>query len=63
MALALFVQNMSILPRLLSSREENHEMVSVPGGSAGHMSEVVVFTYGPRLNAEPQLFWPCCIDP
>ena len=48
MALALFVQNMSILPRLLSSREENHEMVSVPGGSAGHMSAVAVFTCGPR---------------
>ena len=48
-ALALFVQNMSILPRLLSSREENHEMVSVPGGIAGHMSAAAVFTCGPRL--------------
>ena len=38
------VQKISMEPKLLSDRLENHENVSPPGGNAGHMSAELVFT-------------------
>ena len=38
-----------MLPKLLSSLDENQEMVFVPGGRAGHMSAAAVLTCGPKL--------------